>query len=269
MPDPQGFLTINEAAEFLKVSKTSLRRWTANGKLPCYRVGHRNERRFRLDHLLAFVRSSPGAEILHPNPLTTPAAESLTTAMREELPQHVCLNFKTVEQQWRLLAPYLLSHLRPGTATVYLYDGEDGEARVHAWLRSEGLDAASLISQGLLRLIPASKSYLRHGSFDSARMLRFWETEIARARKKNTTRLLLTGEMSWATRGAPGYEQLLSYEAQLDAPLRRLPGVTIVCQYSLEAFPAVTIFESLCLHPRIQLPDRLVAGLGSVDAVAI
>lgn len=32
---------------------------------------------------------------------------------------------------------------------------------------------------------------------------------------------------------------------------------------------AVTIFESLCLHPRIQLPDRLVAGLGSVDAVAI
>jgi len=267
MPDPQKFLTINEAAELLKVSKTSLRRWTASGKLPCYRVGHRHERRFRLDHLLAFVRSSPGGEILHPNPLSTPAAESSTTAMREELPRHVCLIFKTVEQQWRLLAPYLLSHLRPGTAAVYLYDGEDGEARVHAWLRSEGLDAGSLISQGSLRLIPASKSYLRSGSFNTARMLRFWETEIAQQQKRNATQILLTGEMSWATHGAPGCEQLLTYEAQLDAPLRRLPGVTTVCQYSLEAFPAVTIFESLCLHPRIQLPDRLVAGLGSVETL--
>jgi hypothetical protein len=103
------------------------------------------------------------------------------------------------------------------------------------------------------------------GCFNTARMLRFWETEIARQRKRNATRILLTGEMSWATRGAPGCDQLLSYEAQLDAPLRRLPGVTIVCQYSLEAFPAITIFESLCLHPRIQLPGRLVAGLGCVE----
>jgi excisionase family DNA binding protein len=46
MSEKQRFLTIAEAAEFLHVSETSLRRWTNSGKLRSFRVGGRNERRF-------------------------------------------------------------------------------------------------------------------------------------------------------------------------------------------------------------------------------
>src|SRR6266576_161538 len=56
-------LDIREAAAFLRVSETSLRRWTNAGQLPCLRIGGRRERRFRRTDLLTFLgvaaRASP------------------------------------------------------------------------------------------------------------------------------------------------------------------------------------------------------------------
>src|SRR3954463_8509836 len=56
-PTPADLLDIREAAEFLRVSETSLRRWTNAGRLPCLRIGGRQERRFRRADLLAFMGS--------------------------------------------------------------------------------------------------------------------------------------------------------------------------------------------------------------------
>ena len=38
-------LTIEQAAQYLNVSKTTLRRWTKSGTLACMRVGAKGERR--------------------------------------------------------------------------------------------------------------------------------------------------------------------------------------------------------------------------------
>ena len=48
-------LDITEAAQFLNVSETSLRRRTNAGVLACLRIGLRRERRFRRADLLAFM----------------------------------------------------------------------------------------------------------------------------------------------------------------------------------------------------------------------
>src|SRR3989454_7780109 len=45
--DMAELLDIREAAGFLRVSETSLRRWTNAGQLPCLRIGGRHERRVR------------------------------------------------------------------------------------------------------------------------------------------------------------------------------------------------------------------------------
>jgi transcriptional repressor of dcmA and dcmR len=50
-------LGIKEAADFLSVSVTSLRRWSDSGELPCYRVGRAGHRRFRQSDLLAYLDS--------------------------------------------------------------------------------------------------------------------------------------------------------------------------------------------------------------------
>lgn len=52
--DAIELLDISEAAQFLNVSETSLRRWTNDGLLPCLRIGRRRERRFRRADLSGF-----------------------------------------------------------------------------------------------------------------------------------------------------------------------------------------------------------------------
>src|SRR5437879_3921347 len=51
-------LDIAQAAAFLRVSPASLRRWTNAGRLPCYRIGGRRERRFRRADLIGFMEQS-------------------------------------------------------------------------------------------------------------------------------------------------------------------------------------------------------------------
>jgi excisionase family DNA binding protein len=57
--DPEDLLDIKQAARYLQVSETSLRRWTNGGQLACLRVGLRRERRFRRADLLAFMEYQP------------------------------------------------------------------------------------------------------------------------------------------------------------------------------------------------------------------
>src|SRR5256885_13176672 len=54
-------LDIKQAAALLQVSEASLRRWTNAGRLACFRVGGRRERRCRRADLMAFLESHPFA----------------------------------------------------------------------------------------------------------------------------------------------------------------------------------------------------------------
>jgi excisionase family DNA binding protein len=53
LPDNQ-MLTVAEASRLLHVHGNTLRRWNEQGILPCYRVGARGDRRYRLTDLLDF-----------------------------------------------------------------------------------------------------------------------------------------------------------------------------------------------------------------------
>ena len=56
----ENLLTIKDAAQFLNVSEMSLRRWTNAGKLKCYRVGGKKERRFTRQELEHFLQTQEG-----------------------------------------------------------------------------------------------------------------------------------------------------------------------------------------------------------------
>ena len=47
--------TLEEVAEYLRVSTATVRRWTNARKLACYRLGGNRERRFSREAVLAFV----------------------------------------------------------------------------------------------------------------------------------------------------------------------------------------------------------------------
>ena len=250
MPEKQRFLTIGEAAQFLNVSEVSLRRWTNSGKLRCFRVGGRSERRFLIDDLLAFMSSTAGEPELQ-------SAE--VAAFAEPHERHISLFFRNQDEQWQMMRPYLLEHLTTGALVIYLHHSTSSE-RLMELLHTEGLPLDDLIARGLLRVLPPELSYLLTGRFDAQRMLSFIESAILAALEVGHTRILLTGEMTWSLSGTPGSEQMMSYEEELNPLVDKYPGVTIICQYDLRRFNGVSILDALLTHPSILVASGRVPG---------
>jgi excisionase family DNA binding protein len=257
MSEKQRFLTISEAAEVLHVSEISLRRWTNSGKLRCFRVGGRNERRFMIDDLLAFMPAMDvQSEVAH-------KVETENSVDADNSEHHVSLFFRTIDEQWQLLRPYILDHLQAGEPVIYLQHSTSSE-RLMERLRAEGLSLHHLIGSGLLRVLPPAQSYLLSGRFEAQAMLDFIETTIVAGLERGYKRVLMTGEMTWSLADAPGADQLMRYEELLNPLVDRYPAVTIVCQYDLRRFDGVAILDALLTHPSILIASGHAAGFYGV-----
>lgn len=243
-------LTIQEAADFLKVSKTSLRRWSNSGRLPCYRVGSRNERRFQLTDLMSCLTDSA-----QPMQNTNTSYQEDMKGKRDtetiQAPQHISTYYRNESEQWQILEPYLDEHLVDNTRTVYIYNSS--EETVTKQFLEHGFNPLDLQQNQTLSLIPFDQAYLLDGVFIPARMLRFWQKAIGQAMMDGIQKILLTGEMDWAVRGLPGSELLCAYEKELDSFLKNFPMVTVVCQYPLKEFSGEVIFDSICAHAHLSL----------------
>ena len=245
MSEQQRFLTISEAAEFLHVSEISLRRWTNSGKLRCFRVGGRNERRFLIEDLIAFMPSE-----------NTPPGRHRQQAVAEDNghidshEHHISMFFRNVEEQWNLLRPYIVAHLSTGEPVIYLQHITSSEELMER-LRNEVLPLDKLIAHGILRVLPPSQTYLLPGKFNAQWMLDFLEMTIVAALEAGHKRILMTGEMTWSLPKVPGAEELAHYEDQLNLLVDKYPAVTIVCQYDLKRFTGDIILDALLTHPSI------------------
>lgn len=252
-------LTIEEAAQYLRVSKTSLRRWTTQGTLGCVRVGARRERRFARDDLDRFLdREARPPEAFAAIGSFDPV-KTLADAAAHGVPRHVALHFHDRDELWRLFRPYVLDHLKRGAPVLYVHE-ENSRADVLRRFRNEGWDAERLTQDGLLRLLVPAEAYLRTGSFAPDRMIDFMESAILDRRAAGHRVILLSGEMTWCLSGAPGVEGMIDYEKRLNDLLARYPEVTIVCHYDLLRLSGAVTLGALCSHPHVQLPDRLLPG---------
>ncbi len=238
MQEQKRFLTISEAAEFLHVSEVSLRRWTNSGKLRCFRVGGRNERRFLVDDLLAFMPSM-GVQV---EQLQTPETVDINDVNTTE--RHISMFFRDPEEQWQLLRPYLVDHLSSGAPAIYLQHHTSTEQLLQR-LQGEGLPVDKLIARGLLRILPPTQTYLLPGKFNAQWMLEFLEMTIQAALEAGHRRILMTGELT-SIQGAPGVEEMVFYESMLNPLIDQYPAVTIVCQYDL---PIQQYSYLVGLHP--------------------
>lgn len=258
MQEKQRFLTISEAAKFLQVSEVSLRRWTNSGKLRCFRVGGRNERRFLVEDLVSFMMQED-IQVESQIEENVPLEEDVV----EYNERHISLFFRNQEEQWQLFRPYIVDHLRAGVPVVYLQHSTTSE-QLMQHLHEEGLPLDKLLARGLLRILPPSQSYLLQGKFTAHHMLDFIETAIQGTLEAGHKRVLLTGEMTWSVQGTPGAEEMADYEAQLNPLVEKYPGATIVCQYDLKRFKGDVILDALLTHPSVLVLNGHVPGFYGV-----
>jgi excisionase family DNA binding protein len=262
MIDAKRLLTLDEAAQYLRVSKMSLRRWTNDGRLSCHRVGVRGERRFEHGMLDAFLTRGTvtrSAEADTPQAPEADVAKRLDAIANAGGQRHIASFFRNRTEQWEAFRPYFLQHFRAGLPTVYLHELPSSRT-VKDHLRAEGIDPQDAIRRGLLVLIPARASYLKTGGFSASRMITRVRRTIAGMRVKGQDRFLFTGEMGWYFTGADGVDEIHDYERRLNALLEGSPNVTIVCQYDVSRFDAVGALKACCSHPLVHMNDRLQHG---------
>ena len=212
-PDME-LLDIREAAEFLRVSETSLRRWTNAGRLPCLRIGGRRERRFRRADLLAFIGSPPQHN-------------------------HFC-GFYTDDQS------------RAHGAAAFLSEGLQSEARclVAADPRVQRAVIGELeqthpavrkdLKAGRLVMVEYRKSI--------AAQVEYWRTQLSDARRAGVSRIYVVGDVSAGALSRGPFAQTLAYEAEYDRAIARMFPVTTLCQYDARKLSGLDAAAVLQCH---------------------
>lgn len=166
---------------------------------------------------------------------------------------HIFFLFIDELERRRIVSKYIESGLLNNEKIGYFVDTMTPD-EFKTYLGEIGIEIPSdkklMITKALPTYCPTGK-FIPEQMFESLR--EFHRQSIA----EGFAGARLSGEMSWALRGAPGSDRLIEYEALLNNVILTYP-VTGMCQYDANKFDGGIIYEALRVHPLIIVRDQIV-----------
>jgi excisionase family DNA binding protein len=239
MADRDELLDIKQAADFLNVSETSLRRWTNAGRLACLRVGRKRERRFRRADLMAFMEEQP-AEGLGGNGGSDASRSRHTAADRTAggVGNHLCGLYRSDEGRAKLATSFLADGLHQGSV-CFLTALPKVREEILAHLEAEHPTLGQDVDAGRLVL---SKYHMSAGAqYD------YCQSHFVEALRGGARSLCAVGDMGgfFHTIGAGA---LVDYEAGYERFIARRYPVATLCAYDARVFSAIDVVNALEVH---------------------
>jgi hypothetical protein len=165
-----------------------------------------------------------------------------------EQPDHICAFFDSRDQQYDVLSPFYQEGLEQGEQIVTIVDrGEEADHR--ARLMAHGIAVDDAVAAGSLKVCAAEDWYTGGGSFAATRMYDVLHGALAEA-KRQGRRVRGTGVMDWSSRGYPGTEELMEYEARVNV-LVPIYDCTLLCVYDLAQMNGRLVMDVLSTHPYV------------------
>ncbi|MDP3683551.1 MAG: MEDS domain-containing protein [Ignavibacteria bacterium] len=162
---------------------------------------------------------------------------------------HLCLIYKTQEEQFSTVIPFIKIGLERGEKCIYVTD-ENTAATVIDRMKAMDIPVEEAIELDKLTIISKQDSYLKQGYFDPDWMIKFLKNATDDAIEKGFSALRITGEMTWVLSGDPGTERLMEYEAKLNYFFPENEALAI-CQYNLNRFSPEIIKGVIATHPLV------------------
>ena len=159
---------------------------------------------------------------------------------------HVCAFFRSREEEYRVLAPFLAEGLEGGEKAVYIVDPDRRAEHKKKLAASIGGDFEKFGPR--LDVITWRETYLQDGVFDPDRMIDTVEATFAAAVAEGYPRMRICGEMEWVHSGAPGVELLLEYETRCNDVIARAKQPAVCC-YQVDRLSASLMMDILRTHP--------------------
>ncbi|MBW6520835.1 MAG: MEDS domain-containing protein [Desulfoarculaceae bacterium] len=221
----EKLLTIKEAASFLNVSEMSLRRWTNAGKLPCFRVGGKHERRFNRQDLLNFLHPDDHDKI----PLGIGEYRVAASA-------HIAHFYNTLDECLGDGISYLSTGLSRGEKIVVVSTGAR-LPRLLAGLEDSGFPVSRLIDDGVITTDT--------GQERPAQQIRFMSDALLGTDSAKGVRLL--GDMAWAVERGWSLDDITTLENYTNSSLAN-QNKLFLCQYDMEQFRASAAMMAIETH---------------------
>jgi hypothetical protein len=169
---------------------------------------------------------------------------------------HICAFYVGLEERDQVLLPYLREGLLAGDKVICVVDASE-PSEVLASMGPD-IDVDGCIASQQFELRPSTEAYLPEGSFSTGEMLEFWNASVGAALGEGGyTFARAVGEMTWALRDAPGVEELVGYESELNRFMPKYPQL-ILCLYDLKRFGGGVVVDMLKTHPKLLLGGMLL-----------
>ena len=173
---------------------------------------------------------------------------------------HVCAFYRGDHDRDRLLHRYLSAGLAAGDKCICVVDSAFTAKRLQSLTRAS---SEAGYSTGQLDIHLPESTYLAGGEFTSSDMLTFWTEGMIKAQHEGYSFCRLAGEMTWALRDAPGVENLVGYESELNRVTSSYP-VVVLCLYDLDLFSGEVVINIVKTHPQVLVQGILVENPYSV-----
>ena len=169
--------------------------------------------------------------------------------------EHICVLFRTQDEQRAISAEYLVDGLQRGERCLYVAASDEALADFRTVLRAAGIDVtAALASSAFVEGLHADV-HLQGGTFDCERMLRLLNEALEAALNDGFTGLRCCGDMSWLLDEPPGHAAVVEYEALLNQ-FFRANRAEAMCLYDQERLPAGLLDHALATHSSVVVRHR-------------
>jgi excisionase family DNA binding protein len=237
--DAIELLDISEAARFLNVSETSLRRWTNDGLLPCLRIGRRRERRFRRADLLSFGEQPTAGQ----RPRNGNGGSMKTQSLQGEPVaaihgNHLCGIYGNDAGRLDLAVPFLLEGLHR-KSVCFLIAPSASQREILKAMKKKRPSLDSDIKAGRLIVSEHQRT--------PEEQLHFFESAMQKGEAKGVESFRVVGDM-WGLRLIVSSKELVDLELGFERLIVPRFPVVALCAYDARKFTGIELLDALKDH---------------------
>jgi len=163
--------------------------------------------------------------------------------------RHICAFFNSVDEQHRVLRPFIKDGFDRGDKAYHYVDPERREEHLR-WLAEAGINVQEALGTGQLEVWPWQDGPLRGERFDLQTWLASFEQVLQSGPAAGYAQTRVMGHMEWALLDLPGADDMIEYEARVNYVIPKYEDA-VICTYDLTKFGASVVMDALRTHPLV------------------
>jgi hypothetical protein len=161
--------------------------------------------------------------------------------------RHICAFFYSIDEQHRVLRPFIKNGFDRGDKAFHLVDPERRAEHLRR-LAEAGINVQEAMGTGQLEVRPWHDGPLHGGHFDQETWLASFEQILQSGPAAGYAQTRFLAQMEWALVDLPGVDDLIEFETRVNYVVPKYDNA-VICAYDLTKFGASVVMDALRTHP--------------------